>query len=39
VPFHHNPSHDDEIMAAIEAEAKARFAGTVVARERLILEI
>jgi len=39
VPFHHDPSHDDEIMAAIEAEAKARFAGTVVARERLILEV
>ncbi|MCB1743631.1 MAG: MBL fold metallo-hydrolase, partial [Gammaproteobacteria bacterium] len=39
VPFHHDPSHDDKIMAAIEAEAKSRFAGTIVAREGLTLDV
>lgn len=39
VPFHHDPSHDDTIMSGIEAEAKARFAGTVVAREGLVLTV
>ncbi|MEP4378116.1 MAG: MBL fold metallo-hydrolase [Alphaproteobacteria bacterium] len=37
VPFHHDPSHDDAAMAAIETEAKAVFENTVVAREGLTL--
>jgi len=33
VIFHHDPDHDDLAMAAIEAEAKAMWANTLVARE------
>jgi phosphoribosyl 1,2-cyclic phosphodiesterase len=36
-PFHHDPSHDDTAMAQIEAQAKAWFENTVVAREGLTL--
>ena len=39
VPFHHDPSHDDNFMAQIEAEAKDRFENTVVAREGLTLTL
>lgn len=38
VPFHHDPSHDDTVMAQIEIEAKAQFENTVVAREGLTLK-
>jgi phosphoribosyl 1,2-cyclic phosphodiesterase len=33
VLFHHAPGHDDEALAAIEADAAARRPGTVAARE------
>ena len=35
--FHHRPRHDDEIMREIEQEADAARAGTVVAREGMVL--
>jgi len=38
VLFHHDPTHDDEIMAQIEAAAAAARKGTVAAREGLVLE-
>jgi len=38
VPFHHDPSHDDTVMTQIEAQAKARFENTIVAREGLTLK-
>lgn len=38
VIFHHDPSHDDDFMDAIAAEAAAFRPGTVVAREGLVLE-
>lgn len=37
VIFHHDPSHDDDAMDRIAAEAEAVRPGTVVAREGLIL--
>jgi phosphoribosyl 1,2-cyclic phosphodiesterase len=37
--FHHDPSHEDSIMAAIEAEAKATWANAMVAREGMVLEL
>ncbi|CAN0580658.1 unnamed protein product, partial [Laminaria digitata] len=39
VPFHHDPSHDDDFMAQVEREAQMVFANTVVAREGLILTV
>ncbi|MBS28173.1 MAG: MBL fold metallo-hydrolase [Alphaproteobacteria bacterium] len=39
VPFHHDPSHDDDAMSQIEAEARGRFENTVVAREGLTLTL
>ena len=38
VLFHHDPTHDDEVMAQIEAAAAAARTGTVAAREGLVLE-
>ena len=38
VIFHHDPSHDDDFMDAIAAEAEALRPGSVVAREGLVLE-
>ncbi len=37
VIFHHEPSHDDDRMDAIAAEAEAMRPGTVVAREGMVL--
>jgi phosphoribosyl 1,2-cyclic phosphodiesterase len=37
--FHHNPEHNDTVMAQIEAEAKAVWSGTIVARDLMELEI
>ncbi|HLO79057.1 MAG TPA: MBL fold metallo-hydrolase [Magnetospirillum sp.] len=37
VIFHHEPDHDDAFMAGIEAEARALWADTVVAREGMEL--
>jgi len=37
VIFHHEPSHDDDQMDAIAAEAEAMRPGTVVAREGMVL--
>ena len=37
VLFHHHPKHDDEIMAAIEDEARQILPNTVAAREGMIL--
>lgn len=37
VIFHHDPSHDDEFMDRLSADAKARFANAVVAKEGLVL--
>ncbi len=37
VIFHHDPSHDDVFMDKVAAEAGALLAGTVVAREGLVL--
>lgn len=39
VPFHHDPSHDDDFMAQVEREAQDVFANTVVAREGLIISV
>jgi phosphoribosyl 1,2-cyclic phosphodiesterase len=35
--FHHDPNHDDETVAAIEAKARARFPNTVGAREGSVI--
>ncbi len=35
--FHHRPRHDDKSLRAIENEAKALRAGTIVAREGLVM--
>lgn len=37
--FHHDPSHDDAAIAAIEAETRARFPATTAAREGLELTL
>ncbi|NWG47530.1 MAG: MBL fold metallo-hydrolase [Alphaproteobacteria bacterium] len=37
--FHHDPDHDDEVMARIEAQARASWAGAFVAREDMRLVI
>lgn len=39
VPFHHDPSHDDDFMAQVERDAQDVFANTVVAREGLTLGV
>lgn len=39
VIFHHEPSHDDEFMAAIEAEARRMWSETIVAREGMRIDI
>lgn len=39
VLFHHHPMHDDDEMDAIAAEAEAIRPGTVVARERLAMDL
>ncbi len=36
--FHHDPSHDDDMMDRIAAEAEALRPGTVVAREGMVLQ-
>jgi phosphoribosyl 1,2-cyclic phosphodiesterase len=33
--FHHDPDHDDTVMAAIEAEAKAQWSGALIARDTM----
>lgn len=35
--FHHDPSHDDDMMDAIAAEAEAARPGTLVAREGMVV--
>jgi phosphoribosyl 1,2-cyclic phosphodiesterase len=35
--FHHRPRHDDDSLRAVEKEAKAVRAGTIVAREGLVM--
>ncbi len=37
--FHHDPSHDDDTMSRIEAEARQRWPSTFVAREGLIMTL
>jgi phosphoribosyl 1,2-cyclic phosphodiesterase len=37
VIFHHDPDHDDDFMRQLELDARAEWAGTIVARERMIL--
>lgn len=39
VIFHHDPGHDDEFMARIEAEARTAWTETLVAREGMHIEI
>ena len=39
VVFHHDPDHDDEVMAGIERELAAESDGGIVAREGLELEL
>jgi phosphoribosyl 1,2-cyclic phosphodiesterase len=37
--FHHDPSHEDAIMGAIETEARAAWENAIVAREGMQLEL
>jgi len=37
--FHHDPDHDDAFMADIEAQARAHFSRTFVARQGMVQEI
>ena len=37
--FHHDPDHDDDVMAGIERELAAESDGHLVAREGLQLEL
>ncbi len=37
--YHHDPLNDDKAMAKIERAAKKMFAGSVVARERMIVDL
>lgn len=39
VIFHHDPSHDDNFMAAIEAESIQVFPGSIVAREGMKISV
>ncbi|WP_414622852.1 MBL fold metallo-hydrolase [Calothrix sp. CCY 0018] len=39
VIFHHDPSHDDEFLDRIGQEAKQRFPGAVMAKERMVLNV
>ncbi len=39
VLFHHDPTRDDRAVASLEQRAHARFAGTLAARESLVLEL
>jgi phosphoribosyl 1,2-cyclic phosphodiesterase len=39
VIFHHDPSHDDDFMDQIAAEAAAAFNGSIVAKEGLTLDL
>jgi phosphoribosyl 1,2-cyclic phosphodiesterase len=39
VIFHHDPSHDDNFMAAIEAESNQAFPGSIVAREGMKISV
>jgi phosphoribosyl 1,2-cyclic phosphodiesterase len=35
--FHHDPDHNDDFMRQVEVDARKEWAGTVVAREQMIL--
>ncbi len=35
--FHHDPDHNDDFMRVLETDARKEWAGTVVAREQMIL--
>ena len=37
--FHHDPTHDDEMVSAIEADAQARFPNTLGAREGSVITL
>ncbi len=37
--FHHDPDHDDDFMAGIEAQAKKMWTNTFVAREGMTVEL
>jgi len=37
--FHHDPTHDDEMVSAIEANAQARFPNTLGAREGQVITL
>lgn len=37
--FHHDPDHDDQMMAAIERDARNGFAGAFAAREGVVLDM
>ena len=39
VPFHHEPTHDDDFMDRIAAEAEVLRPGTVFAREGMVLRV
>jgi phosphoribosyl 1,2-cyclic phosphodiesterase len=39
VIFHHDPDHDDAFMARLEAEAKATWDRTIVARDNMVLDL
>jgi phosphoribosyl 1,2-cyclic phosphodiesterase len=37
--FHHDPDHNDDFMRTVEAEARAKWSGTVVAREAMLIAV
>lgn len=37
--FHHDPSHDDAFMTEVEREAAATWAGAMVAREGMVIDV
>ena len=37
--FHHDPSHDDAFMTAVEKEARETWANTFAAREKTTIEV
>lgn len=37
--FHHDPDHDDALLLEIEARAKKRFPGAMLAREGLVIDL
>lgn len=37
--FHHDPTHDDDMVDAIEAEARQLFAGAFAAREQMTVQL